>query len=204
MDRRSARLPAPGAVPAAGGAGRTGSAPNARAARLPAAESFAEAAEEAALHGQGRLRRRRGRALRGDRLVVIGTRDGVDDLRVVEVLRPGDRRYEADKHPVAHHLCLEAGRAVAVPDGLAVPIEYDADAELRRGHPGHVGRYPTLAQRVDDPSRLVLVHRITVPAGAGSRLNVSWQTVSGKGRSHPGRGTTRPGPRPASSTRPRR
>ena len=99
-----------------------------------------------------------GLARRGDGLVVVGAGNGRHDLLLVEVLRPGDHRDEADELTVEHDLRLEAGRAVAVPDRLATARDTDAYAELVDPSLFHMGVYSALAQLVDDVLRLVLVH----------------------------------------------
>src|ERR1051326_8659242 len=76
------------------------------------AEAAEEAAEQAALAAQGGRRRRCPRALGGDRLVVVGPGDGVDGLRLVEVLGARDEGHEPDQVPVLHDLSLEPGGAV--------------------------------------------------------------------------------------------
>ena len=68
--------------------------------------------------------------LAGDRLVVVGAGDGVDDLGLVEVLGAFDLRHEADQHAVPHDLGFKARGAVGVPLGLAAAGQRHADAEL--------------------------------------------------------------------------
>src|SRR5262245_33280094 len=74
-----------------------------------------ERAIETALAGQGRLGWRRRGALGGDRLVVVGALDRVDDLLLGVVVRALDHGYEPDQHAVAHHLRFQRGGAVGVP-----------------------------------------------------------------------------------------
>src|SRR3954469_13278371 len=68
--------------------------------------------------------------LSGDGLVVVGARDHIDDLLVVEVLGAGNGWDETDQHSIAHDLSFQACRAVAVPDRLATAGNLDPDPEL--------------------------------------------------------------------------
>src|SRR5580704_12562084 len=70
------------------------------------AEAVGEAAEDATLVGQRRAVRRGLGALLPDGLVVLGPGDGVHDLSLVEVLRPGDLRHEAHQVAVQQDLGL--------------------------------------------------------------------------------------------------
>src|SRR5260370_1634783 len=97
---------------------------------LPISEAVQEAAEDAALTGQRRGRRRRDRTLPGHRLVVVGPRDGIDDLLLIEVVGPLDHGYETDEHSIAHHLSLNAGGAIGVPFPLTPAGQRHADPEL--------------------------------------------------------------------------
>src|SRR5205814_1750204 len=106
-------------------------------------------AEEATLARQRGRRRRRGGPLGGDRLVVVGARDGVDDLRLVELVGAIDHRYVADEHTVAHHLRFKPGGTVGVPDRLPAVEDHDPHAELVDPGPLQVRRYPLVAQCVD-------------------------------------------------------
>src|ERR1700678_3230901 len=82
-------------------------------------EAVDEAAEDAALMRQRRLRSRGLGAFLADRLLVVGPGDGVHDLGLVELLRAGDLRHEADQVAVEQHFGLQAGGALASPDGPA-------------------------------------------------------------------------------------
>jgi hypothetical protein len=93
-----------------------------------------------------------------DRLVVVGLRDRVDGLLLVEVLGAGDRRHEADQHAVAHDLRLEPGGAVGVPDRLPAVGQRDPHPELVDPGPLHRGVDALLPQPVGHPARLVLFH----------------------------------------------
>jgi hypothetical protein len=92
-------------------------------------------------------------------MVVVGPHDGVDDLVIVEGLGTLDLRHETDKSPVAHHLSLEPGGAVCVPDRFTPVRERHADAELIHTGPSHLCVDATLTKRVDHLSSPVLVHR---------------------------------------------
>src|SRR5437868_14287600 len=94
-------------------------------------EAVQEAAEHAALTAQGRLRRRGHRTFRGLRLAVVGPRDGVHDLGIIEVLRAGDLSDEADQIPVEQHLRLQGRGVFPAPDRLA-PVTY------RHAYPVHI------------------------------------------------------------------
>ena len=94
------------------------------------------------------------------RLTVEVPGDHLDDLRLAEVLRAGDRRHEADQDAVAHDLSLEPGRPVVVPDRLTAVGQVDPDPVLR--DPGvrqlHVGEDVAGAQRLDHPASAFLIH----------------------------------------------
>ena len=125
---------------------------------LAVAESVQEAPEDAAFPGQRGGRGRGDRMLPGHRLVIVGPRDGVDDLFLIEVLGSFDLGHEPDEHPVAHHLSLEAGGAVGVPFRFAAPGKRHAHPELPDARPHQVSVDATVAQRIDDPSCPVLLH----------------------------------------------
>src|ERR1700731_3831592 len=93
-------------------------------------EAAEDPAEQAALAGQRRCGRRRDRALGGDRLVVVGPRDGIDGLWLVEVLGALDLGHEPDQVPVLHDLRLKPDRAVGVPFGLAPVVQVHPHPEL--------------------------------------------------------------------------
>src|SRR5688500_18677470 len=105
------------------------------------AEAAEEAGEDPDLRWQrSALRRRRGRAA-GDRLVVVGVPDGLDDLLLGEVLRALARGHEADEHAVGHDLRLEPGGAVGVPHGLTPAGHGHDDAELVDAGLADLGRH---------------------------------------------------------------
>src|ERR1700745_888745 len=88
-------------------------------ASLPVAEAVEETAEDAAFTGQGGTRLRRDGSLPGDGLVVVGTGNGRDDLRLVKARGAFDLRHVSDQHAVEHDLRLGARRAVGVPLGVS-------------------------------------------------------------------------------------
>src|ERR1700710_1476443 len=114
-----------------------------RASAIP--EPVHEPPEETALDRQRRLWRRRCGTLRGDRLVVVGTHDRVDDLVLAVVLRALDLGNETDQNAVAHHLGLQRGRAIGVPDRLTPVAQPDRHSELAYSHPRQISVGPTLA-----------------------------------------------------------
>src|SRR6476469_595165 len=74
----------------------------------PVPEAVEETAEDAAFTGQRGTRLRRDGSLPGDGLVVVGTGNGVDGLRLVEVLGAFNLRHVSDQHADEHDLRLEA------------------------------------------------------------------------------------------------
>jgi hypothetical protein len=121
------------------------------------AEAVDEAAEEAAFGGQGGGRRGSDRALAGDGLVIVGPRDGVDDLGLVEVLGTLDQRHVPDEHAVPHDLGLQARRPVGVPLRLAPAGQRHPHAVLAVP-PVQVRVNTALTEGVDDPARPELIH----------------------------------------------
>ena len=180
-----------GLVFAAGLRPRPGRPPSAEARRPPAddlspaaaglavAEAVQEAAEDPALAGQRRGGRRCRRPLTRDGLVVVGPGDGVDDLLLVEVLRPLDLGHVTDQHPVPHDLRFKAGGAVGVPLGLAAAGQRHAHAVLVHTRLGQVRIDAAVAQCVGHPPGPVLVHAQNVakeracPGRAAYRLDRS-------------------------------
>src|SRR4051812_44370180 len=138
-----------------------------------------EAAEESAFLWQGRRGRRRAGALPGHRLVVVGTRDGVDRLRLVEVLGAGDLRHEADEYAVAHHLCLQTGGAVGIPDRLTFVAQHDAYPELVDAGTFEMRGNSALAKCVDDPAGPVFVHspQTSVSVGPDWRITPATRRI---------------------------
>src|SRR5580693_5169247 len=137
------------------------------------AEAVGEAAEDAALVGQRRGVRRGLGALLADGLVVVGPRDGVHDLGLVEVLRPGDLRHEAHQVAVQQDLGLQPGRALGPPDGLTpLPGGHLHRVGVDAGLP-QVRRNSAVAQPVGHPAGTVLVHdgQITGRSVAGTPPN---------------------------------
>src|SRR2546429_1190986 len=160
----------------------------ARFARLVVvlAEAFAEAAEDAALVREWLPCRGRFGALAALGLVVVGPRNGVHDLRLVERVRAGDLRYEADQIAVEQDLGFQAGRALGTPDRLASA----ACGHLHRvcvdaGFP-QVRVDATVPERIGDPAGSILVH---------ARQATQAEPSSG--------GTTATSERPGASSRPR-
>ena len=129
---------------------------------LSVPEAVEKAAEEAALTRQRRGRRRRDRALPSDGLIVIGPRDSVDDLLLIEVLGSFDLGHIADKHPVLHHLSLKACGAVGVPLRLTAIVQRHADPELIHAELRQMSVDAAVAQRIDHPAGPVLVHPPTL------------------------------------------
>src|ERR1035438_7470872 len=82
-------------------------------------EAVDETAEHAALVRQGCLGGRSLGAFMALWGVVVGPRDGVHDLGLVEGIRARDLRYEADQVAVEQDLGLQAGGALSAPDSLA-------------------------------------------------------------------------------------
>ena len=122
------------------------------------AEAVDEAAEDAALVGQRRAVRRSLGALMPDGLVVVGPGDGVHDLGLVEVLRPGDLRHEAHQVAVQQDLGFQSGRALGPPDGLTpLPGGHLHRVGVDAGLP-QVCRNSAVAQPVGHPAGTVLVH----------------------------------------------
>jgi catechol 2,3-dioxygenase-like lactoylglutathione lyase family enzyme len=122
------------------------------------AEALDEAAEHPALVRQRRPRRRGLGALPADGLVVVSPRDGVHHLGLVERVRAGNLRHEADQIAVQQDFGFQAGGALGAPDGLA---------PAARGHLHRVRVDPGLPQvridaqvpeRVGDPAGTILVH----------------------------------------------
>src|SRR5579872_3616602 len=122
------------------------------------AEAVDEAAEDAALVGERRAFWRRLGALMAFWLVVVGAGDGVDDLGLVEGLRPGDLRDEAHQVAVEQDLGLQPGGVLGAPDGLApVPGRHLDRVGVDAGLP-QMRRDSAVAQRVGYPTGAVLIH----------------------------------------------
>src|SRR5262249_50181357 len=122
------------------------------------AQTIPRPAVRAAFSGQGLRGWRRGRALAGDRLVVVGPRDGVDHLLFGEILRALDLGDVTDEVAVLHDLGLEPGRAVGVPFGHAPVRQGHPYPELIGAHLCEVCIDAAVAQRVSDPAGPVLLH----------------------------------------------
>jgi hypothetical protein len=89
------------------------------------------------------------------------------------VLGAGDHRHEPHQHPVAHHLRLQAGGAVGVPDRLATVAQGHAYAELVHASSGKVRVDAASTQRIDHAAGPVLVHVVNgngVPAASSARV----------------------------------
>jgi hypothetical protein len=111
--------------------------------------------------GRRRLRgagRRRGRALCGDGLAVVGAGDGVDDLGFGEVLGAFDLGHVADEHAVAHDLGLQAGCAVGVPLSFAAAGQRHPHAELAEAPAQQMSVDATVTKRVGYPAGPEFVH----------------------------------------------
>ncbi len=139
---------------------------------LAVAETVEEAAEDAALAGEGGRGRGSDGALPGDRLVVVGPGDGVDHLSLVEVLGALDQRYEPDKHPIDHDLGLKPRRPVGVPLGLAPAGQRHAHAELH-GPSVQVGVNTAVPKGVNHPPCPELIHSVKVTQVPENSLNTS-------------------------------
>lgn len=100
----------------------------------------------------------------GDGLVVVGARDGLNDLVFGEVLGSVDHGHKADEHAVTHDLSFESGGAVGVPDRLTPIREHHPHPELGHSGPFQVSGDAAFAERVNDQSGTVLVHRPKVAA----------------------------------------
>src|SRR5690348_270336 len=153
--------------------GRTGKGQDVlHSASLPVAEAVEETAEDAAFASKRGTRLRRDGSLPGDGLVVIGTGNGVDDLRLVEVLGAFDLRHVSDQHAVEHDLRLEARRAVGVPLGVAAAGQRDTDAELVDTAAEQVRVDAAVTKGVDHPASPEFVHARTVACVPLSLLSV--------------------------------
>ena len=115
----------------------------------------------------GASRRRGLGAFPADGLVVVGSRDGVHDLGLVERVRAGNLRYEADQVPVEQNLGFQAGGALGTPDSFT---------PAARGHLHRVCVDPGLPQvrvdaavpeRVGDPAGTILIHARQVTQAEG-------------------------------------
>jgi hypothetical protein len=125
---------------------------------LPVAEAVEETAEDAAFSGKGGTRLGRDGSLAGDGLVVVGARNSVDCLGLVEVLGAFDLGHEADEHAVAHNLGFETGRAVGVPLCLAAAGQRHTDAELVDAAAEQVRVDAAVTKGVDHPAGPEFVH----------------------------------------------
>lgn len=117
-------------------------------------------------------------------LVVVGTCDGVDDLVLVEGLGRVDYRHEAHQHAVAHHLGLEPGGAISIPDRLTAVRQRNAYPELVHPCPRQVRVDTAVAEPVHHLSSPVLVHHPKVTWRAvPARLGVMVQSDHVRGLS---------------------
>ena len=98
-----------------------------------------------------------------DRLLVVGSGDSVDHLRLIKVFRAFDYGYEADENTVTHHLRFEARGAIGVPHRLPPIGKRHTHPALVHTDPRQMGVDPAIAQRVGDPSGPVLVHPSKLP-----------------------------------------
>src|SRR5690242_4465220 len=83
------------------------------------AEAVGEAAEDTALVRKRLPWRGCFGALVAFGPVIVGPGDGVHDLRLVECVRTGNLRHEADQVAVEQDLGFKAGRTLGTPDRLA-------------------------------------------------------------------------------------
>ena len=125
---------------------------------LPVAESVEEAAEDPALPAEGRTRRGCDGPLARDGLVVVGASDGVDGLRLVEVLGAADLRNEADECAIAHDLGFEARGTVGIPLSVAAAGQGDAHAELADAAAEKVCVNATVPKGIDHSAGPEFVH----------------------------------------------
>jgi hypothetical protein len=140
--------------------------------KLPVAEAVEETAEETAFARERGPRRGSDRAQPGDGLVVLGPRDGINDLGLVKVLRALDLRHEPDEHAILHDLRLEAGRPVGVPLGLAPARQRYTHAVLAVA-PVQVSVDTTVTEGVNHATRPKLIHTKNVAFVPERSLNAS-------------------------------
>ena len=141
-----------------------------RAGGLPVAEAVDETAEEAAFAHEGGLRRGSGGALPGDGLVIVGTRDSVDYLGLVEVLRTLDQRHVPDEDAIQHDLGLKARGPVGIPLGLAPARQRHPHTKLAVPSE-QVSVNAAIPKGVNHPARLELIHIKTVTPVPEESLN---------------------------------
>ena len=134
---------------------------------LTVAETVEEAAEDTAVTGEGRAGRRRDLPQAGNRLIIVGAGDGIDDLGFIEVLRALDLGHVADEHAVPHDLGLKARGAVGAPLGLASAGQRHTHPELT-GPAVKMGVDAAVAEHVDYPAGPEFVHTGTVSPVSGS------------------------------------
>ena len=142
------------------------------AGALPVAEAVEETAEHAAFAHERGSRRGSDRELPGDRPVVVGPGDGINDLGLVKVLRALDLRHVSNKHAILHDLCLETGRPVGVPLGLAPAGQRHPHAVLTVASE-QVSIDTAVTEGVDHPTRPELIHTNNVTLVPERSLNAS-------------------------------
>ena len=144
------------------------------AASLSVAEAVEEPAEDAAFPGEGGAGWRCRGPLAGDRLVIVGPGDSVNDLGLVEALGAVDLRHVADQYAVAHDLGFQARGTVGVPLGFAAAGQRHPDAELA-GAAEQVSVDATVAKGFDHPAGPEFVHATKLAFVPETSLNVSWK-----------------------------
>ena len=122
------------------------------------AEAVQETTEDSAFADQGGSRWRRDSTLAGDRLVVVGAKDGVDDAGLIKALGPFDPGHVANEHAVAHDLGFKAGCAVGIPFGFTTAWQRYTDAELADIPAEQVSVDTMVTKRVDYPPSPKFVH----------------------------------------------
>ena len=131
------------------------------------AEAAEEAPEQPALPHQRRGGRRCLREFPADGLFIVGSRDGVHDLRLVECLGVGNLRDEADEVPVEQDLGLQGRRAFVTPDRLAAAAEHDTDSVDIDPRSFQVCVNAAISESVRDAAGPVLIHAVNLPARSG-------------------------------------
>jgi hypothetical protein len=129
-------------------------------------ETAEEAPEQPALPHQRRGGRRCLREFPADGLFIVGSRDGVHDLRLVECLGAGNLRDEADQVPVEQHLGLKGRRAFVTPDRLAPAAEHDTYSVDIDPRSFQVCVNAAISESVGDAAGPVLIHAVNLQPAA--------------------------------------
>src|ERR1700730_4656934 len=140
--------------------------------KLPVAEAVEETQEKPSCAHERGPRRGSDRAQPGNGLVVLGPRDGINDLGLVKVLRALDLRHEPNEHAILHDLRLKAGRPVGVPLGLAPARQRHPHAVLTVP-PVQVSVDTTVTEGVNHATRPKLIHTKNVAFVPERSLNAS-------------------------------